>query len=102
MKDADVIVLPSREEGFGLVAVEAALLEVPFVGSRVGGLAEVCALLGQPTFSPGDERELASLIAELVDRPTRASPGVAEFHFSPSRIAGRYLALATRVRAVAG
>lgn len=94
MQDADVVVLPSREEGFGLVAVEAAMLEVPFVGSRVGGLADVCALLGHPTFVAGDEQGLAFLIAELVDRPRRGSRDVAEQCFGSAQIAERYLALA--------
>lgn len=37
----DVAVVPSLEEGFGLVAVEAMALGVPVVASRVDGLAEV-------------------------------------------------------------
>lgn len=37
----DVAVVPSLEEGFGLVAVEAMALGIPVVASRVDGLAEV-------------------------------------------------------------
>jgi glycosyltransferase involved in cell wall biosynthesis len=37
----DVAVVPSLEEGFGLVAVEAMALGVPVVASRVDGLVEV-------------------------------------------------------------
>ena len=37
----DVAVVPSLEEGFGLVAVEAMALGVPVVASRVDGLQEV-------------------------------------------------------------
>jgi glycosyltransferase involved in cell wall biosynthesis len=48
MRRADVVALASVEEGFGLVAVEAAALGVPFVGSNVGGLGEVCEMLGYP------------------------------------------------------
>jgi hypothetical protein len=39
--EADVVVLPSRSEGFGRVLVEAALLAIPAVASRVGGIPEV-------------------------------------------------------------
>ena len=64
MREADVLVLPSMEEGFGLVAVEAAALGVPFVGSAVGGLREVCEVLGHRTFPVGDQharRPLSSM-----------------------------------------
>jgi len=37
---SDVVLIPSREEGFSLVAVEAALLERPVVATAVGGLPE--------------------------------------------------------------
>jgi len=38
---ADVLVAPSRWEGFGLTAVEAMRAGLPVIASRVGGLAEV-------------------------------------------------------------
>jgi glycosyltransferase involved in cell wall biosynthesis len=41
MKASDVVVVPSRTEGFGLTALEAALMEVPVVASRSGALPEV-------------------------------------------------------------
>jgi len=40
---ADVFLLPSEEESFGLAALEAQACEVPVVATRVGGLAEVVA-----------------------------------------------------------
>ncbi|HVY81613.1 MAG TPA: glycosyltransferase family 4 protein [Steroidobacteraceae bacterium] len=40
-RSADVIVVPSRWEGFGLIAVEAMRAELPVIASRVGGLPEV-------------------------------------------------------------
>lgn len=104
MRRADVVVLPSREEGFGLVAVEAAVLGVPFVGSDVGGLAEVCATLGQPTFPVGDAAALAGRIAAAVSGPRDADAGRerAERSFSAARVASRYLALGERDVAVTG
>ena len=38
---ADVFILPSSQESFGLAALEAMACEVPVVASRVGGLPEV-------------------------------------------------------------
>ena len=38
---ADLCLLPSAQEGFGLAALEAMACEVPVIASRVGGLPEV-------------------------------------------------------------
>jgi L-malate glycosyltransferase len=38
---ADVLLLPSQQESFGLAALEAMACEVPVVASRVGGIPEV-------------------------------------------------------------
>jgi glycosyltransferase involved in cell wall biosynthesis len=66
MKACDALVVPSRWEGFGLVAVEAMRLSVPVIGSAVGGLREVLAD-GLYGFSvpPGDPEALRAVIAGL-------------------------------------
>ena len=38
---ADLFLLPSEQESFGLAALEAMACQVPVVASRVGGLPEV-------------------------------------------------------------
>ncbi len=70
---ADVAVVPSRYEPFGLVALEAAALGTPVVVSACGGLAEIAddgrmAL----TFPPGDHKALAAAVCDAV-RDTAAS-----------------------------
>ncbi|MDO3720319.1 glycosyltransferase family 4 protein [Marinobacter sp. chi1] len=67
MKGFDIAVVPSREEGFGLTALEAMACGVPLVASGVDALQEVVkdgetGLL----FSPGDSGELAEALVQLL------------------------------------
>lgn len=77
--EADVLVLPSRSEGFGRVLVEAACLTKPVVASRVGGVPEV--VVNRETgllVEPDDVGALANaLITLLGDATLRASLGAA-------------------------
>jgi glycosyltransferase involved in cell wall biosynthesis len=95
MRQVDVVVLSSVEEGFGLVALEAAALGVPFVGSACGGLGEICRLLQHPTFRPGDPSSLASVIVELTTGVTHSVPSQVLDRFDVTRVARTYLSLAT-------
>jgi glycosyltransferase involved in cell wall biosynthesis len=70
---ADVVLVPSRVEPFGLVAVEALLLARAVVAAGVGGLTEiiedgVTGLL----VPPDDPRALADAIEALLADPARA------------------------------
>ena len=70
---ATVVVVPSRRESFGLVAVEAALLERPVVATRVGGLPEI--VVHDETgllVEPDDSAALADAMAFLLDNPQMA------------------------------
>ena len=64
----DVLVLPSRYEGFGLAALEAMYAGVPVVASDVGGLPEVVADCGS-LVPPERPDLLASAIIDLVRDP---------------------------------
>lgn len=41
LESLDIFVVPSREESFGVAAVEASAMSLPVIASNVGGLAEV-------------------------------------------------------------
>ncbi len=64
---ADVFVLPSAEESFGLAALEAQACEVPVVATRVGGLPEVIAD-GESGFlsDVGDTEKMSNDVMKLL------------------------------------
>src|SRR5882724_10503364 len=78
MRKAAMLVLPGvrtatgREEGLGMVLLEAAATGLPIVGSRVGGIPE-CMLEGRTGFlvPERDEDALARRMAELLEDPVR-------------------------------
>jgi glycosyltransferase involved in cell wall biosynthesis len=70
---ADVVALPSRDEPFGLVAVEAMAAGRPLVATRVGGLPEVCGEdSGVLWARTGDPDDLAARILEALGEPPAA------------------------------
>jgi N-acetyl-alpha-D-glucosaminyl L-malate synthase BshA len=64
---ADVLLLPSEQESFGLAALEAMACEVPVIASRVGGLPEVVTD-GETGFlsEVGDVDKMAADAAKLL------------------------------------
>jgi glycosyltransferase involved in cell wall biosynthesis len=71
---AAVVPVPSIHEGFGLVALEAALAARPVVASRVEGIPEV-VLDGETGLlvPPGDAEALAEAIGGLLEDPARGA-----------------------------
>jgi len=66
----DIAVVPSREEGFGLSALEAMAVGTPLVASDAGALPEV--VVNNQTgllFGNGSAAELAAKLAELLGQP---------------------------------
>jgi len=94
---SDLLLLPSEQESFGLVALEAMSCGVPVVGSRVGGLPEV-VLHGETgyLFPVGEIREMADASVRLLSSPEehgRMSEGSrkrAREHFEASTIIPQY------------
>jgi len=85
---ADVVAMPSLQEGLGVAALEAMAAGRPVVGSRVGGLAEAVAH-GETGLlvPPADAVALASALAQLArDADLRARLGAA----GRARVLARY------------
>ncbi|WAC56083.1 glycosyltransferase family 4 protein [Gordonia sp. SL306] len=103
------IVLPSRYEPFGIVALEAAATGAPLVVSTAGGLGEaVTDTTTGLTFDPGDVAGIATAVRAALGDPAAAATRAArardrlteEFSWSEvaERTAGVYLAAKRRVR----
>lgn len=70
---ADAIVLPSRYEPFGIIALEAAAAGIPLVASTAGGLGE--AIVDKVTglsFEPADVAGLAAAVRNVLDDSSAA------------------------------
>ena len=67
---ADVLLLPSEQESFGLAALEAMACEVPVIASRVGGIPEVITD-GETGFlsEVGDVEKMAEDAGRLLSDP---------------------------------
>lgn len=96
---ADVAVVPSHYEPYGIVAVEAMACGVPVVASRVGGLQDIVAdgITGL-LIDPGNPTALANAVSEIVAGrlglvPLEAALARYRSHFSWARATPRYLEL---------
>jgi glycosyltransferase involved in cell wall biosynthesis len=83
LDQADLFVLPSRQEGLPKAMVEAMARALPCIGSTVGGIPEL--LPAADLVPPGDAVALAAKIQEVVSHPDRMS-----------QMSARNLATATR------
>lgn len=102
---ADVFLLPSASESFGLVALEAMSAEVPVVASNIGGLPEVVEH-GQTGFlhDPGNIAGFVSSALRLLTNERlrrtmgRRGRAVAKERFSPDEMVARYVAVYDSLR----
>jgi glycosyltransferase involved in cell wall biosynthesis len=100
MSACDVVVIPSRWEGFGMVALEAMAAGRPIVASRVDALEEVVVDGETGVLVPAAEpHALADAVGALLSDPERAAAlGRAgrrrlETEFSLERMVGRTVAV---------
>ncbi|MGD9763002.1 MAG: glycosyltransferase family 4 protein [Candidatus Binatia bacterium] len=86
---ADAVVVPSRAEGLGVIALEAMAAGRPVIASAVGGLRD--AIGGERTgllVPPGDPAALATAVARIItDAELRGRLGAA----GPAEVAQRFL-----------
>jgi len=74
LNQATIVVMPSRFEGLGLVAIQAAQMARPVVGTRVGGLREV--VLHKKTGLLIDKEDSSALARGIIDLLN--NPGLAK------------------------
>jgi N-acetyl-alpha-D-glucosaminyl L-malate synthase BshA len=106
LRDADLFLLPSETESFGLAALEAMASGVPVIASAVGGLPEVIPDGEAGFLCPlGDVEEMADAAGRLLDdaalhaRFAAAARRLAETRFRVEPAVDRYVAVYRRVLA---
>lgn len=72
-KESDVCLMPSRDEPFGLVALESLAAGLPLVASRAGGLGEFLSDSAAVLVPPDDPDALAQGIIQALRPTERAS-----------------------------
>ena len=94
---ATAVVVPSIDEGLGLVAAEALLCETPVVAFRSGGLTDVVEHSRTGLLvTPGKTAELAAALDAVLDDPEQSASMAREGRksalekFSPERAATAY------------
>jgi len=114
LASAEAVVIPSRREGLGLVAVEAVLLGTPVIASHTGGLPEALGAFEAPPPAYGEVVDVpggllvppghvGALAAALERVPSLPPPGplavAAAARHAPGAVAAHHLALYGRVLA---
>jgi glycosyltransferase involved in cell wall biosynthesis len=96
LKECDLVIVPSRFEGLGLVAIEATLLGLPVVATDTTGLREALPSDYPWRARPGDARSFAQALLAAIDAaPTWPAVVVnaqrfALQRFSPHTMTDRY------------
>jgi len=75
----DCVVMPSRWEACGLVAMEALVAGVPLIASSCPGLREVIAGTPATGIAPGNSRELAGAMRRAIQQRTALRHAAAAF-----------------------
>lgn len=92
LRDHHLVVVPSRREGLGLLAVEALALGRPVVASAVGGLTEAVVDGDDGVLvAPDDPAALAAALAKLAGGDLHSPVGSAVARHSPAAVAAAHL-----------
>ncbi len=77
----NIIVVPSREDSFPYVMLEAGYFKKPFVGARTGGISEfIDDNVNGFLFEPGNAMDLADKIIFVLDNSQKATSTAEELH----------------------
>ena len=105
LADADLFVLPSRIEPFGLVVLEAMACGVPIVSTRVSGPSEILDEKTALLVEPDDPQAMASAVMTTFEAPQaaadRARAALRSFkaNYAEPAVMERYLAACQRLAA---
>ncbi len=98
MARSTALVIPSRREAYGLVALEGMAIGIPLIASRAGGLAELVSHVWALTFEAGNVKQLTEALVIALDNPsilqslaTRAQERALTFEWS--LLAPKYLTM---------
>ncbi len=93
IKNADILVLSSDHEGFGMVLAEALILGTPIISTNCVGSSEILCHELKPFLSPvGDVGALAKNIKTMIDNPIKITDKYID-RFSAEKSAKQYLDL---------
>lgn len=67
--DADLFVLPTRQEGYGMAVAEALVHGLPVISTRVGGIAELVGTDAGLLVATGDVRGLTAALERVLTDP---------------------------------
>lgn len=72
MSAADIFVLPSVAEAFGVVFAEAIYLETPIVATKIGGIPEIVTDgIDGILIPPANSNAIAEIVADLINNPEK-------------------------------
>ncbi|WP_197079501.1 glycosyltransferase family 4 protein [Desulfosporosinus sp. I2] len=103
MGRATSLVVPSRREAYGMVALEGMVIGTPIIASNAGGLAEVVSNSCALTFEAGNIRQLSEALSRVLNNPSLLQSLSARgreraLMFEWTRLAPSYRALLEGVR----